>query len=82
MNKNEPVTRSILVCGSCGDWLPLVVSSLRSNGFNGVSEVSPYHVAADYIGGSVSVSLSPAADGLGAFISVSVVPFGGAACGA
>lgn len=71
----DPVVRSVSVRGSCAEWLPVVEDSLRSNGFSHVAaDLSSQRLTAAYSGGSVSVALSPSADGQEALISVSVVP--------
>ena len=84
MNKYEPVIRSVSVCGSHIDWLPVVITSLRSHGFYNIkNDLSSFRVVASYNGGSASVLLSPSADGYRTFVSVSIVPAlsGGVSCG-
>lgn len=70
------VVRSVRVGGSCGEWVPVVTDSLRSNGFYDVSVDMPsLRLSGAYPGGSVSVALCPSDDGLESLISVSVVPY-------
>lgn len=70
------VVRSVLVSGSCNDWLPVVADSLRSNGFyDVVVDMPSQRLTAAYFGGSAFVTLSPSDDGLEALILVSVVPY-------
>ena len=78
------VVRSVLVSGSCREWIPVVADSLHSNGFYDVSvDVPSQRLTAAYSGGSVLIALHPSADGLETLISVSVVPYlagGGLPC--
>ena len=72
---SDPVVRSVTVRGSCEEWLPVVADSLRSNGFLAVAlDLPSQRLTAAYSGGSVTVALSPSADGQEALVAVSVVP--------
>ena len=80
----DPVVRSVLVYGSCEEWISVVADSLRTNGFyDVVVDMPSQRLTAAYFGGSASVTLSPSDDGLEALILVSVVPYsvgGGLPC--
>ena len=79
MGACDPVVRSVSVRGPCSEWFPVVVDSLRANGFFDVSADFPsLRLSAAYSGGFALVALSPSVGGLESLITVSVVScFGG-----
>lgn len=69
------VVRSIRVTGSCGEWFPVVLDSLRSSGCHDVSgDLPSMRLSGAYSGGCVTVALAPSDTDGEVLISVSAAP--------
>lgn len=74
----DPVVRSVRVGGSCRDWFPVVMDSLRSHGFTNVSgDLPSLRLSGAYSGGFLTVALAPSDVSGEVLISVSAASCGG-----